>query len=166
MSGKQSSNRRNFMKYAAGAAVSGTLMLSCQTPANKTKLQSSLKHPVFDTVDVLVVGGGPAGIGAAMGQSMAHSSQTPPQQQTPQKKIKCQKCGAEAPEGTKFCNECGTKIIKPGSTACPKCGAEVPEGVKFCNECGQKMTLSCPKCGAAVKPGVKFCNECGTKMGG
>ena len=106
------------------------------------------------------------GVGAAMGQSMAHSSQMPPQQQAPQKKIKCQKCGAEAQEGTKFCNECGTKIMKPGSSACPKCGAEVAEGAKFCNECGQKMLLSCPKCGTGVKSGVKFCPECGTKMEG
>lgn len=24
--------------------------------------------------------------------------------------MKCQKCGAEIPAGSKFCNECGTKI--------------------------------------------------------
>jgi ribulose 1,5-bisphosphate synthetase/thiazole synthase len=71
MSRKQSGNRRNFIKYAAGAAVSGTLMLSCAAPTNKTRTQSSLKHPVFDTVDVLVVGGGPAGIGAALGAARA-----------------------------------------------------------------------------------------------
>jgi len=47
---------------------------------------------------------------------------------------------------------------------CPKCGAEIPEGAKFCNECGNKMTVTCPKCGADIKPGVKFCNECGTKI--
>jgi len=68
---KQSGNRRNFMKYATGAAVSGSLLLSGMAPANKTKPQSSRKWPVYDTVDVLVVGGGPAGIGAALGATRA-----------------------------------------------------------------------------------------------
>lgn len=71
MSAKHSHNRRNFLKYAAGSAVSATLLPSCSATANKTKSQSSLKWPVFDKAEVLVVGGGPAGIGAAMGAARA-----------------------------------------------------------------------------------------------
>ncbi len=66
---KKSNNRREFIKYAAGSAVTGTLMLSCAEPIKKSKIQSSFKYPLFDTVDILVVGGGPAGIGAAIGAS-------------------------------------------------------------------------------------------------
>lgn len=109
------------------------------------------------------------GAGVGMGQAIAQGmAQQPQQQQQPQQsakpKIKCQKCGAELPEGSKFCKECGTKITKTGSLACPKCGAEVSKGVKFCNECGAKMILTCPKCGKSEKPGTKFCKECGTKL--
>ncbi len=68
---KQSGNRREFIKYATGAALSGTMMLSCAESAKKTKTESSNKYPLFNTTDVLVVGGGPAGIGAAMGASRA-----------------------------------------------------------------------------------------------
>ncbi|MGO9017390.1 MAG: zinc-ribbon domain-containing protein [Syntrophobacteraceae bacterium] len=30
------------------------------------------------------------------------------------------------------------------SMKCLKCGAEQPDGAKFCNECGSKMDLACP----------------------
>jgi len=104
------------------------------------------------------------GVGAAMAQSMARQpSQT---QAAPQMKIKCSKCGAEVPEGTKFCNECGAKIVKPGTISCPKCNAEVPEGAKFCNSCGNKMINTCPSCKTEVKAGIKFCPECGKKIEG
>ncbi|MEM0492453.1 MAG: SPFH domain-containing protein [Candidatus Thermoplasmatota archaeon] len=106
------------------------------------------------------------GIGAAMAQNMRQQP-TPPVQQTPiQTKIKCGKCGAEVPEGTKFCNECGAKIVKPGMTSCPKCNTEIPEGSKFCSGCGNKMINNCPNCKTEVKAGVKFCPECGSKMEG
>lgn len=97
------------------------------------------------------------GVGAAMGQSMAQSSAQPP-------KIKCTKCGADIAVGTKFCNECGTKISKPETIACPKCNTDVAEGSKFCPNCGNKMIITCPKCKNDVKSGIKFCPECGTNL--
>ena len=50
--------------------------------------------------------------------------------------VHCPKCGAEA-RGGKFCPECGATLAP--KTECPKCGAKVAPGTKFCQECGQKL---------------------------
>jgi ribosomal protein L40E len=80
----------------------------------------------------------------------------------------CKSCGAENPPGTKFCQECGEKLIAPVSSKCPSCGAENPPGTKFCRDCGAKLgaaaTPKCPGCGAENPPGTKFCRDCGTKL--
>ncbi len=47
---------------------------------------------------------------------------------------KCTNCGVVLAAGTKFCPECGTKVI----SVCPKCGRPV-NGSKFCPECGEKL---------------------------
>ncbi len=51
------------------------------------------------------------------------------------KQTLCPQCGKPAGEG-KFCNNCGAtlNLIK-----CPKCGAESPAGTRFCGECGTKF---------------------------
>lgn len=60
--------------------------------------------------------------------------------------MKCQKCGAEIPAGSKFCNECGAKIeqvalfkdSEPESTEsykCGECGKIIPSNSVFCPEC-------------------------------
>lgn len=46
----------------------------------------------------------------------------------------CPSCGKKTPKG-KFCMECGA----PLANKCPNCGAEIPNGAKFCLECGQKL---------------------------
>src|SRR5712692_4531809 len=48
---------------------------------------------------------------------------------------------------------------------CPSCGVENPEGMKFCEECGTKLVRVCPSCGQQVRPTAKFCGECGTTLG-
>lgn len=46
---------------------------------------------------------------------------------------------------------------------CGNCGADLPEGSKFCSECGSEQDLSfyCMKCGTKVQYGEKFCPNCG-----
>ena len=50
------------------------------------------------------------------------------------KTIICPGCGEPAGNG-KFCNNCGASLA---TRKCKKCGADVPNGVKFCGECGTK----------------------------
>ena len=46
--------------------------------------------------------------------------------------------------------------------SCPSCGADNPEGKRFCGDCGGTLALVCPTCGAADNPeGKRFCGECG-----
>src|SRR5262245_15417036 len=47
---------------------------------------------------------------------------------------------------------------------CPSCGFENPEGLKFCEDCGTKLVHACPSCGQQVRPTAKFCGECGTTL--
>lgn len=46
--------------------------------------------------------------------------------------MQCSKCGAESPEGQKFCGSCGAAVGKP----CPMCGNTNPVGQRFCAHCG------------------------------
>jgi class 3 adenylate cyclase/tetratricopeptide (TPR) repeat protein len=47
---------------------------------------------------------------------------------------------------------------------CGHCGFANPEGTKFCEECGTKLGHACPSCGHEVRPTAKFCGECGTSL--
>jgi membrane protease subunit (stomatin/prohibitin family) len=47
----------------------------------------------------------------------------------------CPECGKPAGTG-KFCSNCGAPL---DVLKCPKCGAESPIGTKFCGECGTKF---------------------------
>src|SRR5713101_2015857 len=49
---------------------------------------------------------------------------------------------------------------------CPNCRFENPEGTKFCEECGTNLARACPSCGHEVRPTAKFCGECGTPFTG
>ncbi len=82
----------------------------------------------------------------------------------------CSQCGHENPEGTKFCQECGSKIGIAGNL-CPSCGAENQPGIKFCQECGFKLQTEsaktvCPECGHKNTSGTRFCGECGYRLEG
>ncbi len=48
--------------------------------------------------------------------------------------IICPECGKKTARG-KFCMECGASLVHK----CEKCGAEIPNGAKFCSECGEKV---------------------------
>ena len=51
------------------------------------------------------------------------------------KQTSCPRCGKPAGEG-KFCNNCGAPL---GLIKCPRCGAGSPSGTRFCGECGNKL---------------------------
>jgi Double zinc ribbon len=47
---------------------------------------------------------------------------------------------------------------------CSSCGAENPEGLKFCNECAAPFKRQCAKCGFENAATAKFCGECATPL--
>lgn len=136
----------------------------------------------FDVLDIAAANEGSAsnimgaGMGLGMGVNMggvfagtmsgAMNNIAPDMQSQSNAMRKCQSCGEEIPESSKFCLKCGTKIeTEPQADLkkCPKCGATVPIG-KFCLECGAKLEAVCSNCGAALIPNAKFCLECGNKI--
>jgi membrane protease subunit (stomatin/prohibitin family) len=53
-------------------------------------------------------------------------------------KVRCPKCSADIPYGSKFCPNCGTNLAQ--TIDCPECGASLPVGSKFCPNCGHDMS--------------------------
>ena len=67
MNQKRDMSRRRFLPAGVVAAAAGGANLFGQAPA----VRPASQYPVFTSVDVLVAGGGPAGIGAALGAARA-----------------------------------------------------------------------------------------------
>ena len=77
----------------------------------------------------------------------------------------CPNCKKEF--DSKFCPECGTRLIEKTQRVCPKCNIEVDSN--FCPECGtktvevvEKIVKMCPNCN--IESNSKFCPECGAKI--
>ena len=77
----------------------------------------------------------------------------------------CPNCKKEF--DSKFCPECGTRLIEKRQRVCPKCNIEVDSN--FCPECGtktvevvEKIVKMCPNCN--IESDSKFCPECGAKI--
>src|SRR5829696_6413204 len=51
--------------------------------------------------------------------------------------VLCRQCKNENQQGSKFCNNCGTKL----QNSCPSCGTDNPENSAFCGKCGSKLGL-------------------------
>ena len=47
---------------------------------------------------------------------------------------------------------------------CAKCGAENPEGLKFCDQCAAPFKRLCAKCGFENSPAARFCGECAAPL--
>src|SRR5262249_11852867 len=45
-----------------------------------------------------------------------------------------------------------------------KCGAENPDGLKFCEQCAAPFKQRCAKCGFENSPGARFCGECASPL--
>jgi serine/threonine protein kinase len=63
-------------------------------------------------------------------------------------KIKCTRCGADQPAGTKFCGRCGASMggaaiswnaPRPVQVVCSGCSASYPSGTRFCGRCGRTL---------------------------
>ena len=47
---------------------------------------------------------------------------------------------------------------------CGRCGADNPDGKRFCGDCGAAFALCCPQCGAENPYDKKFCGDCGASL--
>jgi len=47
---------------------------------------------------------------------------------------------------------------------CAGCGANNPDGMKFCGKCGASLAASCSACGFDSPPGFRFCGRCGRSL--
>jgi len=48
---------------------------------------------------------------------------------------------------------------------CLRCGATAPEGKRFCGDCGAPLPWRCAACGGANPIGSRFCGDCGVAAG-
>ncbi len=55
--------------------------------------------------------------------------------------MKCQSCGHELPEQSRFCSHCGAKAAPAGENKCHACGAALKPNAKFCSHCGAKVNV-------------------------
>jgi Double zinc ribbon/Adenylate and Guanylate cyclase catalytic domain len=62
--------------------------------------------------------------------------------------MRCSKCGAENPEGLKFCNECAA----PFKRRCADCGFENASTAKFCGECAAPLSALTGRSGSSQTP--------------
>jgi hypothetical protein len=63
--------------------------------------------------------------------------------------LRCTRCGADQPAGTKFCGRCGASLggaqiawssaPRPVEVLCPGCGVTYPSGTRFCGRCGRTL---------------------------
>lgn len=53
--------------------------------------------------------------------------------------MKCNHCGLEIPDDSKFCGACGKQTQAAGETVCPSCAAKATAGQQFCVKCGAKL---------------------------
>ena len=56
--------------------------------------------------------------------------------------IYCSTCGTANRDGSRFCNECGTKLPTTTSSLCPMCGTANPPNSLFCEKCGARLVAS------------------------
>src|SRR5712692_6795355 len=47
---------------------------------------------------------------------------------------------------------------------CPRCQAENPSGTRFCGQCAAPLAAVCPSCGATNPPDNKFCGQCAAPL--
>jgi ribosomal protein L40E len=71
-----------------------------------------------------------------------------PTPRPPSSDIRCTRCGADQPAGTKFCGRCGASLggsqiawsaPRPVEVLCARCGVTYPSGTKFCGRCGRTL---------------------------
>lgn len=78
--------------------------------------------------------------------------------------LKCPKCGTSNKTVSKFCCECGEKLVIAKKN-CPNCKFENETNMKFCGNCGTDLReIKCSNCEFVNSVETKFCGNCGKKL--
>ncbi len=73
--------------------------------------------------------------------------------------MRCKECGAELPDGVRFCYKCGANLEKTGVV-------DTDAAEQSCQtESAEREKIVCIGCGAELTADLKFCKICGTKVG-
>lgn len=87
--------------------------------------QKKLPAEIFDFMEKYILSGGQSvTVGLSGGKKLSADEMV------------CPSCKAVNMKGTKFCSNCGTKLLKQ----CPGCGNDVADGINFCPQCGQALS--------------------------
>jgi len=156
----------NYLQYESGKAIEGIGQGAAQGGEGSgfammgAGMGAGMSMGGMMTQSMAGAGGQPAPFGGQPGTGQAAAQNPAENMET------CSNCGAKVPAGTKFCPECGQKMVPAAGLTCTNCGAALAPGAKFCPECGTKVETvrRCPKCNAVVPAGTKFCPECGQKL--
>ncbi|MBE7704518.1 MAG: hypothetical protein E7Z90_01750 [Cyanobacteria bacterium SIG29] len=70
--------------------------------------------------------------------------------------MECRKCGAQIPDDSIRCSNCGIKV----NIHCPNCKTLNAFGSKVCSSCGFELIKICPSCGASNIYVSKECRKC------
>ncbi|MCU0860123.1 MAG: zinc-ribbon domain-containing protein [Thermoplasmata archaeon] len=54
-------------------------------------------------------------------------------------RLKWGRCGAEVPEGSRFCSSCGNQYFPMVNRKCPECGKNVKSSKTECPHCGKSL---------------------------
>lgn len=74
--------------------------------------------------------------------------------------MKCRKCGAEIPDNSIRCNNCGIKV----NMLCPECKTLNLFGTHFCTKCGFELLKKCDNCGCLNVYSAEKCRKCDTPL--
>ncbi len=76
--------------------------------------------------------------------------------------IACSKCNGEVPPDVKFCEDCGTVVMR--QTPCHSCGNLLKPNKRFCGNCGIAVPVAtvrrCGHCNEEVDKDAHFCDSC------
>lgn len=54
--------------------------------------------------------------------------------------------------------------LTPSVLRCPKCLSSNAESAKFCDQCGTSLVRTCSRCGAENPPETTYCEKCGARL--
>ena len=74
--------------------------------------------------------------------------------------MKCRKCGAEIPDNSLRCANCGIKV----NMVCPNCSNLVPFGDKVCSHCDFELIKICSNCNSSNIYSATECRKCGSSL--